>query len=151
MARDGLLPKVFSTIHPKFKTPWMGTLLLGAIIAIAAAFLPIGILGNLVSLGTAVAFSIVCLSVIFLRIRHPEMHRPFRVPGGVATAVCGILSCLALAFFNFQPMVDKALKGNTLEISILGIYALVGALIYTLYGFWHSKLAKGIDISADDH
>jgi len=140
MARDGLLPKIFSTIHPKFKTPWKGTLVLGSCIALAAAFLPIGILSSLVSLGTALAFSIVCLSVIVMRIKHPEMERPFKVPGGVATAVAGILACLALAGFNFYPMVEKAMKGNTLEISILGAYFAVGAIIYTLYGFWHSKL-----------
>lgn len=150
MARDGLLPKIFSTIHPKFKTPWKGTLVLGSCIAIAAAFLPIGILSSLVSLGTALAFSIVCLSVIVMRIKHPEMERPFKVPGGVATAIAGILACLSLAALNFAPMVEKALKGNTLEISILGGYFAVGAVIYILYGFWHSKLAKGIDITTED-
>jgi amino acid transporter len=97
MARDGLLPKAFAVIHPKFRTPWIGTILLGILIAVAASFLPISILGDLVSLGTAVAFSIVCLSVIFLRIKHPEMPRPFKVPGGIPTAVAGILACLFLA------------------------------------------------------
>jgi basic amino acid/polyamine antiporter, APA family len=149
MARDGLLPSVFAKIHPKTRTPWMGTLLLGAVISLAAAFLPISILGNLVSLGTAVAFSIVCLSVIFLRVKHPEMERPFRVPGGIATAVMGILFCLLFAGLNFAPMVEKAFKGDTLEITILGVYATVGAIIYAAYGFWHSKLALGIDITED--
>ena len=63
MARDGLLPRLFSTLHPKFRTPWLGTIILGILIAIAAAMLPITILGDLVSLGTAAAFGIVCLSV----------------------------------------------------------------------------------------
>ena len=75
MARDGLLPKVFATLHPKLLTPWVGTLLLGVFIAISAAFLPIDLLGDLVSLGTALAFSIVCLSVIYLR-RPPSRHAP---------------------------------------------------------------------------
>jgi APA family basic amino acid/polyamine antiporter len=149
MARDGLLPRVFSVIHPKFRTPWIGTILLGILIAIAASFLPISILGDLVSLGTAVAFSIVCLSVIFLRIKHPEMERPFRVPGGVWTAGAGIVACLSLAGFNFWPMIEHALNGNTLPLTILGIYAIVGAIIYAAYGFWHSKLAKGIDITEE--
>ncbi|MGZ9099460.1 MAG: amino acid permease [Brevundimonas sp.] len=149
MARDGLLPKVFAVIHPKFRTPWLGTILLGILIAIAASFLPISILGDLVSLGTAVAFSIVCLSVIFLRIKHPDMERPFKVPGGVWTAGAGIIACLSLAGFNFWPMIQHAMDGNPLPLTILGIYALVGAVIYILYGFWHSKLAKGIDITEE--
>ena len=149
MARDGLLPKVFATIHPKFRTPWIGTILLGIVIAIAASFLPISILGDLVSLGTATAFAIVCLSVIVLRIKHPEMERPFKVPGGIVTAVLGILACLALASFNFIPMIQHAMNDNPLPLTILGIYAVVGALIYALYGFAHSKLAKGIDITED--
>ena len=149
MARDGLLPKAFAVIHPKFRTPWIGTILLGVLIAIAASFLPITILGDLVSLGTAVAFSIVCLSVIFLRIKHPDMERPFKVPGGIVTAVLGILACLSLAAFNFWPMIQHAMNGNPLPLTILGIYAIVGGIIYAAYGFWNSKLAKGIDITED--
>lgn len=149
MARDGLLPRAFAIVHERFRTPWIGTILLGVVIAVAAAFLPIGILGDLVSLGTALAFSIVCLSVIILRIRHPELHRPFRVPGGVITATLGILACLTLAGLNFLPMVQHALDDNPLPLMILASYAAVGALVYAIYGFWNSKLAKGIDITED--
>jgi APA family basic amino acid/polyamine antiporter len=149
MARDGLLPKVFAEIHPKFRTPWMGTILLGVVIAIAASFLPISLLGDLVSLGTAVAFSIVCLSVIYLRIKHPDLPRPFKVPGGMFTAALGIAACLFLAYQNFQPMIVHAMNDNPLPLMILGGYAAVGAVIYIGYGFWHSKLAKGIDITED--
>ncbi len=146
MARDGLLPQVFAKVHPKFKTPWVGTLLLGGFIAVTAAFLPIDLLGDLVSLGTALAFSIVCLSVIYLRVRSPELARPFRVPGGVTTAVLGIISCLALAGFNLWPMIQKAMHGDPLPLTILLTYCAIGALIYVAYGLWHSKLAKGVDI-----
>lgn len=149
MARDGLLPKAFAVIHPKFRTPWIGTILLGIVIAIAASFLPISILGDLVSLGTASAFAIVCLSVIMLRIKHPEMERPFKVPGGIFTAVLGILACAALAGLNFIPMVQHALNDNPLPLTILGIYAVVGAIVYCAYGYWNSKLAKGIDITEE--
>lgn len=149
MARDGLLPRAFAVVHQRLRTPWIGTIVLGIAIAIAAAFLPIGILGDLVSLGTALAFSIVCFSVIMLRIRHPELHRPFRVPGGVVTAVLGILACLGLAGLNFTPMIQHAMNDNPLPLMILGAYAAVGAVIYGIYGFWNSKLAKGIDITED--
>lgn len=149
MARDGLLPKAFAVIHPKFRTPWIGTIVLGILIAIAAAFLPISILGDLVSLGTATAFAIVCLSVIFLRVKHPEMERPFKVPGGIFTAVLGILACLFLASQNLIPMFQHAAEDNPLPLMLLGGYAVVGAVIYAAYGFWHSKLAKGIDITED--
>lgn len=149
MARDGLLPKAFANIHPKFRTPWIGTILLGIVIAIAAAFLPISILGDLVSLGTATAFSIVCLSVIFLRIKHPELPRPFRVPGGVWTAGAGILACLFLASQNLIPMFQHAADDNPLPLMLLGGYAVVGAIVYAAYGYWNSKLAKGIDVVED--
>lgn len=149
MARDGLLPKVFAAIHPKFRTPWLGTILLGVLIAVAASFLPISLLGDLVSLGTAVAFSIVCLSVIYLRVKHPDLPRPFKVPGGIVTAVLGILACLFLAWQNFKPMIDHALNDNPVPLTILAVYALVGAVIYAAYGYWHSYLAKGIDITED--
>jgi APA family basic amino acid/polyamine antiporter len=146
MARDGLLPQVFSVIHPKFKTPWIGTIALGGLIAVSAAFLPIDLLNQLVSLGTALAFSIVCLSVISLRKTHPDLPRAFRVPGGVPTAVVGIVVCLAMAFFNLLPMAAKAVHGDFLPLGILGGYGLVGVAVYLLYGMGHSKLAKGIDI-----
>jgi len=159
MARDGLLPKVFANIHPKFRTPWLGTILLGVVIAVAAAFLPISLLGQLVSFGTALAFSIVCLSVIYLRIKHPDLPRPFRVPGGIITAVLGILACLFLAWQNFLPMFQQAFPSaeqlangvvpDPLTLQLLGGYALIGAVVYAIYGFWHSKLAKGIDITDD--
>ena len=159
MARDGLLPRVFAVIHPKFRTPWLGTILLGVLIATTAAFLPISLLGQLVSFGTAVAFSIVCLSVIYLRVKHPELPRPFRVPGGIFTALLGIAACMYLAWKNFQPMLESAFPtpdqlaagaiADPLTLQLLGGYAAIGAVIYAVYGFWHSKLAKGIDITED--
>jgi basic amino acid/polyamine antiporter, APA family len=149
MARDGLLPRAFAVIHPKFRTPWIGTILLGVLIAIAASFLPISLLGDLVSLGTATAFSIVCFSVIYLRVKEPNLERPFKVPGGIVTAVLGILACGFLAWQNFKPMLERAASDDPVPLTILGVYALVGAVIYVAYGFWHSKLAKGIDITED--
>lgn len=84
-----------------------------------------------------------------LRIKHPEMERPFKVPGGIFTAVLGILACAALAGLNFIPMVQHALNDNPLPLTILAIYAVVGAIVYCAYGYWNSKLAKGIDITEE--
>ena len=120
--------------------------LLGVMIAMSAAFLPIDLLNQLVSLGTALAFSIVCLSVISLRKTHPDLPRPFTVPGGVTTAVFGIVFCLGMAIFNLLPMVAKAVHGDFLPLGILGGYSLVGVFVYLLYGMKHSLLSKGIDV-----
>src|SRR5262249_20386722 len=80
MARDGFLPKVFSTVHPRFKTPHIGTIIIGIFCAIAAALLPLDILGELVSIGTLAAFTVVCLGVMVLRVQKPNAKRPFRTP-----------------------------------------------------------------------
>jgi len=108
MARDGLLPRAFCKIHPKFRTPWIGTIILGILISIASSLLPITILGDLVSLGTATAFAIVCLAVMSLRTTRPELPRPFRVPLGgafvtkpVMIFLAVLLAFVALAIFRF--------------------------------------------------
>ena len=80
MSRDGLLPKWASAIHPKFRTPWITTIVFGAFAAIMPAFLPIENLSQLVNIGTLLAFTIVCAGVWVLRVRHPEMKRPFKTP-----------------------------------------------------------------------
>ena len=155
MARDGLLPKGFATLHSKYRTPWIGTLLLGAAIAIAAGLLPITILGDLVSLGTAAAFGIVCLSVIYLRNTRPDLERPFSVPlGGVringiwlgTVPVLGILMCLVMAAPLVADIIIKAMTGDPIPAIILVSYAAVGAIIYVVYGYKHSRLSKGLDV-----
>ncbi|MFZ5670489.1 MAG: amino acid permease [Pseudomonadota bacterium] len=211
MAKDGLLPRAFATLHEKFRTPWIGTIILGVLIAVAAAMLPIDILGDMVSLGTATAFGIVCLSVMFLRTSKPEMERPFRVPlgGGFVNRPTLILVAMlvgfaALAFFYFmlkstwvkegaiailalgalwfllsirnlgkkawigltpilgiffaivmigpliEDIVKKAYAGDTIPATLLGGYLAIGAALYILYGFWNSRLAKGLPQIEDD-
>jgi APA family basic amino acid/polyamine antiporter len=102
IARDGLLPRVFSLLHKKFRTPWAGTLILGVGIAVLASMLPIGILGDLVSLGTACAFGIVSLSVMYLRTARSDLVRPFRVPlgGGLVSQPVAILIGTAMVFLG---------------------------------------------------
>ncbi len=144
MARDGLLPKMFSTLHPRFRTPWIGTLLLGSAIAVATALLPIDILGNLVSLGTAVAFAIVCISVLWLRAKAPDMHRPYTAPGGIWTPILGIIGSLVMAAPLLADIILSAVHGDVIPASILGSYIAIGAVIYIGYGLRHSRLAQGL-------
>jgi APA family basic amino acid/polyamine antiporter len=139
MARDGLLPKVFSRVHPKFRTPWINTLVVGLAVAIAGGFFDINFLGDATSVGTLAAFGIVCLTVIWLRQTHPEIPRGYRVPLYPVLPALGILSCFALIF--------------TVEARVLKFFGwyLIGAVIlYFIYGMRNSELAKGHDVMADD-
>jgi APA family basic amino acid/polyamine antiporter len=132
MARDGLLPRVFSTVHPRFKTPWINTIAVGLITATAAALLPIEALGDMTSVGTLAAFAIVCLSVMWLRRTHPEIPRGFRVPLYPVLPILGIVLCIALIF--------------TVETRVLIFFAwyTLGAIIlYFVYGMHNSQLHKG--------
>jgi basic amino acid/polyamine antiporter, APA family len=150
MARDGLLPRFFATLHEKFRTPWIGTLILGAVIAVAAAALPIEILGDLVSLGTATAFGIVCISVIWLRRARPDLERPFTAPGGIATPLLGIFFALVMVVPLITDMIAKAQAGDPIPALILGGYLLVGAAIYAFYGYRNSRLGQGLPQIDDD-
>ncbi|HVF93567.1 MAG TPA: amino acid permease [Sphingomonas sp.] len=134
MARDGLLPRVFSTVHKKFKTPWVNTILVGLITACAAAFFDINTLGDMTSVGTLAAFAIVCLSVIWLRRSHPDIPRGFTVPLFPILPGLGIVACIALIF--------------TVENRVLvffGWYTLAAVILYFVYGMHNSRLHKGLD------
>jgi APA family basic amino acid/polyamine antiporter len=80
MSKDGLLPEKFSAVHPRFRTPWLATVLTGTLAMLVAGLFPIGLLGELVSIGTLLAFAIVCAGIFVLRFTHPEIKRPFRTP-----------------------------------------------------------------------
>ncbi|MDR3511354.1 MAG: amino acid permease [Caulobacteraceae bacterium] len=153
MARDGLLPPLFCALHRRFRTPWLGTILLGLFSASAAAFLPITLLGDLVSLGTALAFSIVCLSVMWLRSTRPDLPRPFSVPlGGFHVGqvwigyvpVGAILLCWTMIVPVALDLVREAMQGNRIPVAILGIYAAAGAAIYLGYGLRASRPALAL-------
>src|SRR6185436_7644527 len=99
IARDGLLPQsFFGAIHERFRTPWKSTLATGAFVGVLSAFLPITVLLMLVNMGTLLAFAMVCGAVLVMRKTHPEIERPFRVPGAPLTPVLGIASCILLMF-----------------------------------------------------
>jgi APA family basic amino acid/polyamine antiporter len=158
MAKDGLIWRIFGHLNPRFQTPAAGTVVLGVIIAIAASLLPLGVLGDLVSLGTAFAFAIVCGSVIYLRRHNAAMKRPFEVPFYPYTPILGIFFCVVLMMGPILlDIVSKGIgvdllgamigKPGTVEhdpiaLGILATYALVGVLIYVFYGHRHSKLAR---------
>jgi APA family basic amino acid/polyamine antiporter len=95
MSRDGLLPEFFGAVHPRFRTPWLSTLLTGGVVAVAAGLLPISVLSQLVSIGSLLAFVLVCIGVLVLRRTAPAVVRPFRVPGVPWVPVLGALFCLA--------------------------------------------------------
>src|SRR5919197_5512062 len=93
MSRDGLLPPVFGKVHPKFQTPYITTIVTGVVAAAVSGFFPIGLLGELVSIGTLLAFVIVCCGVMVLRYKRPNIPRPFRTPMVPAVPILGILIC----------------------------------------------------------
>ncbi|MGH8122255.1 MAG: amino acid permease [Rudaea sp.] len=148
MARDGLLPGAFGRLHARYRTPWIGCILVCVISAVLAALFPISILGDLVSIGTGLAFVIVCLSLMWLRTARPDLPRPFRVPfGGFHVGkvwigyipVAAIVMCIVMILPVGLDIIAQARRGDTLPASILGGYAILGAAIYILYGMRRSE------------
>ncbi|MBI1809014.1 MAG: amino acid permease, partial [Gemmatimonadetes bacterium] len=95
MSRDGLLPPLFGRVHPRFRTPHVSTILTASVVSLAAGLTPIGVLGELVSMGMLLAFVLVCIGIIALRRTQPDAPRPFRTPGMPWVPVIGALACLA--------------------------------------------------------
>ncbi|MCA8889661.1 MAG: amino acid permease, partial [Parvularculaceae bacterium] len=131
MAKDGLLPKLFGKVHPRFKTPWINTIVVGLIVGVAAAIFDINTLGDLTSVGTLAAFAVVCLTVMYLRRTRPDLDRGFLVPLYPIIPVAGIVSCLYLI--------------TTVELRVLIFFAwyIAGSfIVYFLYGSHNSELGK---------
>jgi basic amino acid/polyamine antiporter, APA family len=139
MSRDGLLWKWVGKIHPRFRTPYITSIVVGMLAAFLAAFFPITLLGELVSLGTLLAFTIVCLGVWVLRVRHPELHRPFRTPLVPLVPICGMIVSVALMLSLDEP----AWIG-------FGSWLILGQIIYFTYSRKHSKVQKLAKAEAAD-
>ena len=137
MSKDGLLWKWASAIHPRFRTPWITTIVFGAFAAIMPAFLPIDNLADLVNIGTLLAFAIVSAGVWVLRVRHPDLKRPFRTPFVPLVPILGILSAVYL-------MTQLAMITWIVMISWL----LVGLVIYFGYSLKHSKV-QALPVAAE--
>lgn len=131
MSTDGLLPRAFGYVHPKYRTPYVGTLVVGVLSAILAGLLPIGLLGELVSMGTLLAFAVVCIGVLILRFTQPALPRPFRVPMAMLICPLGAAACLFLFFKSFVE-----------HWHVFVAWTLLGQLIYFAYGYRHSKLRR---------
>jgi APA family basic amino acid/polyamine antiporter len=131
MSHDGLMPKFLGKIHPKFRTPHVSTLLTGMFAATLGGLFPIGILGELVSIGTLVAFIVVCIGVLVLRYTRPDLPRPFRVRGIWFVSIMGVGFCSAMAYGL-----------PTATWLRLLLWSLLGFAVYFLYGYKNSRLRK---------
>jgi len=131
MSRDGLLPEVLSRVHPKFKTPHVVTLITGFFVTIAAAFFPVGELANISNSGTLLAFAMVAVGVMMLRVSDPKRVRSFRTPWLWLVGPLAVLGCILLFLL---------LTGAAKTVFI--VWASVGLVAYYLYGYRKSHLGR---------
>jgi APA family basic amino acid/polyamine antiporter len=130
MSRDGLLPRLFGKVHPRFRTPHVSTIITGVFVGVAALFSSLDEMVDLTNIGTLFAFFLVCIGIIVLRVKDPHRERGFRVPGGAwFLPILGAISCLVLA--KYLPWTSWYR---------FGIWLLVGLVFYFIYGWRHSRL-----------
>jgi APA family basic amino acid/polyamine antiporter len=137
MSRDGLLPRALATVHEKFRTPWINTLIVGAVAIGAAGFLSLDTLGDLTNVGSLAAFGLVCITVIYLRVTEPGLVRPFRTPLFPIVPILGAVMCLVLLM---------SLMATPTTRHFFLIYLAGGIIIYFLYGIRMSALGRGLII-----
>jgi APA family basic amino acid/polyamine antiporter len=131
MGRDGLLPAAFARVHPTTRTPHVGTIVTGIVSCIAAGVLPLSLLGDIISMGTLLAFGIVCGGVLVLRRTRPDLPRPFKAPGGMWVPLAGALCCAGLML-------------TLPRLAWIGFvfWLVIGVTVYALYGMTRSNLQR---------
>ena len=129
MSKDGLVPKVFSDVHPKFRTPYKSNMLFFVFTGLLAAFVPADVTGEMTSIGTLFAFMLVCAGVWIMRVRSPELERGFRVPAAPLVAILGIITCGAMIYG----------LGWTNWMRLI-VWLLIGFIFYFSYGKHHSRI-----------
>ncbi|HET7564493.1 MAG TPA: amino acid permease, partial [Gemmatimonadaceae bacterium] len=132
MARDGLLPPWAAKVHPKYRTPYVTTIITGVLVAVAALVADDAATYDLTNIGTLSAFALVCIGVIVLRVKEPERPRPFRVPAVWLVGILGALACL---------YVMKGLP--TMAWVRFAVWLVIGLALYFMYGYRHSTLRRG--------
>ena len=135
MSRDGLVPQSLAAVHPRFKTPWINTLIVGAIVCAASGFLSLDVLGDGTNGGSLAAFALVCITVMYLRWRSPDLVRPFRTPLYPFTPIMGALMCAVLLMSLIAVPVTR---------NFFLVYLAIGVVVYFAYGIRHSRLSKGL-------
>jgi APA family basic amino acid/polyamine antiporter len=138
MSCDGLLPRVFSDIHPKFLTPWKSNALLMIFVSLFSGFIPLASLGNMTSIGTLLAFVIVCLGVMVMRKTNPDAPRPYRTPLVPLVPILGVLICFAMMY-----SLDSATWIR------LVVWLAIGLTIYFAWSRHHSHLVTDPESSYD--
>ena len=129
MSQDGLLPKLFSEVHPRFKTPYKSNFLFMIFVSLFAGFVPATVVGEMVSIGTLFAFVLVCIGIWVLRVKNPDAPRTFKVPMVPLIPILGVATCMFMMVF--LPL-DTWVR--------LFVWMLIGVAIYFVYSRYHSKL-----------
>jgi basic amino acid/polyamine antiporter, APA family len=135
MSNDGLIPKTFGELHPKFKTPYKANWILFVFVGAFAAFVPGHVAGDLTSFGTLFAFVLVSIGVFILRVKSPNIERPFRTPLAPVVSVLGAIICLAMII---------GLDAQTLKVAFS--WMAIGLVVYFVYSKKHSKLRNPSDV-----
>ncbi|MBL8555912.1 MAG: amino acid permease [Phenylobacterium sp.] len=141
ISRDGLMPKVFAKVHPKFQTPYVNTLVVGLLAMLAAGFLSLDALSDLSNVGSLAAFALVCVTVIYLRRTDPGLTRPFRTPLYPVVPIAGVVMCLVLLM---------SLMATEHTRNFFLIYLAIGIVVYFVYGIRSSNLGKGILVTGSE-
>jgi len=136
MSRDGLLPELFSQVHPKFRTPYRGNIILCIFISLFAGLVPIGVVGEMTSIGTLLAFVMVCLGVMILRYRQPDLPRAFRTPWVPVVPILGIITCVA--------MMVSLPQGTWIRLIV---WLVIGLAVYFFHGKKNSKIRSGNQVN----